>query len=317
MTDDCYAGIDVSKHRLETCLMPQRQRHSCSLDRIDGLIAWLKRRAPKLVVLEATGGYEREAAAALVAAGFEVAVVNPRQVRAFAQAQGRLAKTDALDAEAIAAFAAAVRPKPRPLAEDDRAALKALVARRRQLVAMRKAEATRLETVKDPPLRQGIERHIAWLKLEIESLDRETGSRIGAAPAWRAKDELLQSTPGVGEVLSRTLIAELPELGSLSRRQIAALVGVAPFNRDSGKMRGTRSTFGGRGCVRHVLYMATLAAVRFNPVLAAAYDKLRQAGKPPKVALTACMRRLLVILNAMLKTNSPWDPQHLIDNTVA
>jgi transposase len=317
MTENCFAGIDVSKGKLDTCLMPGRQRHTCSLDKIEGLIAWLKKRTPQIVVLEATGGYEHEAAAALAAEGFGVAVVNPRHVRAFAQASGRLAKTDKLDAEAIAAFAAAVRPEPRPLPAADTAALQALVVRRRQLIAMRKAETTRLETTREASLRQGIERHIAWLKGEIAKIDNDVGGRIETSPVWRAKDELLQSMPGVGNVLSRTLLADLPELGSLSRRQIAALVGVAPFNRDSGKMRGTRSIFGGRASVRHVLYMATLSAVRRNPVLAAIYAKLRQAGKPPKLALTACMRRLIVILNAMVKNNTPWSPAVLPSNTVA
>lgn len=317
MTETCFAGIDVSKGKLDTCLIPGCQRHSCSLDKIEGLIAWLKKHAPQIVVLEATGGYEREAAAALAAEGFGVAVVNPRHVRAFAQASGRLAKTDKLDAEAIAAFAAAVRPEPRPLPAEDTTALQALVVRRRQLIAMRKAETTRLESTKERSLRQGIERHVAWLKGEIAKIDNEISGRIEASSIWRAKDELLQSMPGVGDILSRTLLADLPELGSLSRRQIAALVGVAPFNRDSGKVRGTRSIFGGRASVRHVLYMATLSAVRSNPVLAAAYAKLRQAGKPPKLALTACMRRLIVILNAMVKNNAPWSPAVLTSNTVA
>lgn len=317
MTDECFAGIDVSKHKLDTCLMPGRQHHSCTLDKIEGLVAWLKKRGPKIVVLEATGGYEREVAATLVAEGLQVAIVNPYQVRAFAQASGRLAKTDKLDAEAIAAFAAALRPEPRPLADQDLAVLQALMARRRQLIAMRKTEANRLETTKQANLRQGIQSHIAWLQTEIAKLDEESSGKIESSSVWRAKDELLQSVPGVGDVLSRTLIADLPELGSLSRRQIAALVGVAPFNRDSGKLRGTRSIFGGRGSVRHVLYMAALSGVRYNPVLAAAYARLRQAGKPPKLALTACMRRLIVILNTIVKTNTPWTLTPLPHNTVA
>ena len=317
MTDECFAGIDVSKHKLDSCLMPGRQRHSCAVDNIEGLVAWLKKRAPKIVVLEATGGYERQTAAALVAEGLQVAIVNPYQVRAFAQASGRLAKTDKLDAEAIAAFAAALRPEPRPLADQDLAALQALVARRRQLIAMRKAEANRLETTKQANLRQGIQSHIAWLQTEIAKLDEESSGKIESSSVWRAKDELLQSVPGVGDVLSRTLIADLPELGSLSRRQIAALVGVAPFNRDSGKLHGTRSIFGGRGAVRHVLYMAALSAVRFNPVLAATYARLLRAGKPPKLALTACMRRLIVILNTIVKTNTPWTLTPLPHHTVA
>jgi transposase len=317
MTENCFAGIDVSKGKLDTCLMPGRQRHSCSLDKIEGLIAWLRKRAPRTVALEATGGYEREAAAALAAEGFAVAIVNPRQIRAFATASGRLAKTDKLDAETIAAFAAAVQPEPHPLPAGETAALQALVVRRRQLIAMRRAEMTRLETTKEISLRKGVERHIAWLKAEIAKIDDDISGRIEASPVWRAKDELLQSAPGVGDVLSCTLLADLPELGSLSRRQIAALVGVAPFNRDSGKMRGVRSIFGGRASVRHVLYMATLASVRRNPVIAATYAKLRQAGKPPKLALTACMRRLIVILNAMVKNNMPWRPTMLTGHTVA
>jgi transposase len=317
MTENCFAGVDVSKGKLDTCLTPGRQRHSCSLDKIEGLIAWLKKRAPRVVAMEATGGYEREAAAALAAEGFAVAIVNPGQVRAFAKASGRLAKTDKLDAETIADFVAAMRPEPRPLPAQETAALQALVVRRRQLIAMRRAEMTRLETTKETSLRKGVERHIAWLKAEIAKIDDDISGKIEASPVWRAKDELLQSAPGVGDVLSRTLLAELPELGALSRGQIAALVGVAPFNRDSGKIRGIRSICGGRAPVRHVLYMATLASVRSNPLIATAYAKLRRAGKPPKLALTACMRRLIVILNTMVKNNTPWRPNVLTSNTVA
>jgi transposase len=266
-----------------------------------------------LVVLEATGGYEREAAVALAARGLAVAVINPRQVRDYARATGRLAKTDAIDAAVLASFAQATRPEPRPLRDVEAEALRDLVVRRRQLLDMRKAEKNRLEAVLSDPVRRGVERHLAWLDEEIGQADDDLDRMIRESPTWRADEDLLTSMPGVGRVLARTLIAEAPELGRLNRRQIAALIGLAPFNRDSGKMRGTRAIWGGRRQVRQVLYMAALAAVRCNPVFTDAYDRMRQAGKPPKVALVACMRRIIVILNAMLKSREPWAlPQHTV-----
>lgn len=303
-----YAGVDISKHHIDVAIAPQGDRLAIPASDLDRLVAWLVRRKPGLVVVEATGGYERDPVAALVAAGLSVAVVNPRQVRNFARAAGRLAKTDRIDADVLAAFGLAIQPEPRPLLDEQANALRDLVVRRRQLLEMRKAEKTRLDMRLSAAVQAGLERHLAWLDSEIAGADDDLDRMIRQSPAWRADEELFRSVPGVGPILARTLIAEMPELGQLSGRQIAALVGVAPFNRDSGKMRGTRSVWGGRPGVRAVLYMATLSAVRFNPTLKAAYQHLRQAGKPPKVALVACMRRLIVTLNAICKSRSAWSP---------
>lgn len=309
-----WIGIDVSKGRLDLAAVPSGERLSVPADDLQRLVSWVGKRRPQLIVLEATGGYERDAVAALAAKGWAIAVVNPRQVRDFARATGRLAKTDAIDADVLARFADAVRPEPRQLRDEQTQALRDIVVRRRQLLDMRKAEKNRLEITVSPAVRAGVERHLAWLDSEIAQTDDDLDHQIRQSPSWRADENLLTSMPGVGPVLARTVIAELPELGRLNRRQIAALVGVAPFNRDSGKMRGTRTTWGGRSSVRQVLYMATLSGVRFNPVLKEAYDRLRKAGKPPKVALVACMRRLIVTLNAMLHTRQSWA---LPQNTVA
>lgn len=301
-----YAGVDISKHHIDATTAPSGDRLNISSGDLDKLVAWMVRRKPQLVVIEATGGYERDAVAALVGAGLAVAVVNPRQVRDFAKASGRLAKTDRIDADVLAAFGLAIQPEPRPLRGEDASALRDLVVRRRQLLAMRKAEKNRLEMHLSPTVRAGVERHLAFIDGEIKGADDDLDHLIRQSPAWRADDGLLRSVPGVGPVLARTLIAEMPELGQLNSRQIAALVGVAPFNRDSGKMRGTRSVWGGRPGVRSVLYMATLSAIRCNPVLKVAYQHLRLAGKPPKVAIVACMRRLIVTLNAICKSRSAW-----------
>jgi transposase len=312
MTKEQWIGIDVSKHRLDAA-SSLGERIGVGSGDLDRLVSWILRRKPVLVVLEATGGYEREAAVALAARGLAVAVINPRQVRDYARATGRLAKTDAIDAAVLASFAQATRPEPRPLRDVEAEALRDLVVRRRQLLDMRKAEKNRLEAVLSDPVRRGVERHLAWLDEEIGQADDDLDRMIRESPTWRADEDLLTSMPGVGRVLARTLIAEAPELGRLNRRQIAALIGLAPFNRDSGKMRGTRAIWGGRRQVRQVLYMAALAAVRCNPVFTDAYDRMRQAGKPPKVALVACMRRIIVILNAMLKSREPWAlPQHTV-----
>jgi transposase len=272
---------------------------------IAALVEHLAALQPVLVVLEATGGYETAAVTALAVAGLPVAIVNPRQVRDFAKALGILAKTDTLDAAVLVAFAERVRPTPRPLPDDAHADLLALVARRRQLVEMRTAEANRLGTAR-PKLRAPVREHIAWLDHRIKDLDREISQLIEASPLWRTRDQLLQSTPGVGPQTSARLLVSLPELGQLSGREIAALVGVAPLNRDSGTRHGPRTTWGGRAPVRATLYMATLVATRHNPIIRAFYQRLRQAGKPPKVALVAAMRKLLTILNAMLKHQQPW-----------
>jgi transposase len=305
-----FVGIDVSKHRLDIHLRPSGE--SFTVDHDDGNVAALVERlvalAPALIVLEATGGMEVRLAAALAAAGLPVAVVNPRQVRAFARATGRLAKTDRLDAQAIARFAEAVRPAARPLADAATRHLQALVARRRQLLEMLVAERNRRQAAASA-LHAQIDAHLRWLEEALAEIERDLDGAVRASPVWRAKEALLRSVPGIGPVNARTLLAHLPELGSLTRRQVAALVGVAPFSRDSGKMRGKRTIWAGRAALRACLYMAAVAAARgSNPVIAGFYRRLRQAGKPAKLALTACMRKLAVTLNAMLRTGTAWQP---------
>ena len=303
-----YVGIDVAKSQLDIAVRPMGEQWSVSNDEegIGHLVSRLKALSPVVVVLEATGGFEKPVVASLATAGLPVAVVNPRQVRDFARATGRLAKTDRLDAQVLAQFAEAVRPSVRPLPDDQAKALEALLARRRQVVGMITAEKNRLRTA-GPHVRQDILDHIAWLERDLAKLDAEMGETVRQSPLWREKDQLLRSVPGVGPVLSLTLLAELPELGSLNRRQIAALVGVAPLNRDSGSQRGRRRIWGGRARLRAVLYMGALAASRHNPVIALFHDRLCAAGKPKKLALTACMRKLLTILNAMVKHQTPWN----------
>ncbi len=310
-TQSVYVGIDVAKATLDVAVHPTPDRWTLAYTEreVAGLVPRLAALAPALVVLEATGGLEEPLVGALAAAGLPVVVVNPRQVRDFAKATGRLAKTDALDATVLAHFAATVRPTPRPLPDAATQSLAALVTRRRQLVEMLTAERNRLGSA-PRALRAEIQAHITWLKRRLGRLDTDLGQAIRTSPAWRVQDDLLQSVPGVGPVLATTLLASLPELGTLNRRAIAALVGVAPLNRDSGTFRGRRRVWGGRAAVRAVLYMGTLVAVRHNPVLRAFYQRLRGAGKLPKVALTACMRKLLTILNAMLKHQQRWNPSH-------
>jgi transposase len=303
-----FVGIDVAKHRLEIHVRPSGE--SFTIDHDDESVAALVERlgalTPALIVLEATGGLEVRLAAALAAAGLPVAVVNPRQVRAFARATGRLAKTDRLDARAIAHFAEAVRPPVRPLPDEATRHLGALVARRRQLLEMLVAERNRRQAAA-PALHGRIDAHLRWLEEALVEIERDLDGAVRGSALWRAKEELLRSVPGVGPVSARTLLAELPELGSLTRRQAAALVGVAPFSRDSGKMRGKRTIWAGRAALRACLYMAAVAAARgSNPALAGFYRRLRLAGKPAKLALTACMRKLVVVLNAMLRTNTTW-----------
>jgi transposase len=306
-----YVGIDVAKATLDVAVSPTAERWTAAHTEreVTGLVSRLVALHPALVVLEATGGLEQPLVGALAAAGLPVVVVNPRQVRDFAKATGLLAKTDALDATVLARFAAAVRPTPRPLPDAATQTLAALVTRRRQLVEMLTAERNRLAQA-PRALRAEIQAHITWLKRRLARLDTDLGQAIRTSPAWRVQDDLLQSVPGVGPVLATTLLASLPELGRLNRKAIAALVGVAPLNRDSGTFRGRRMVWGGRAAVRAVLYMGTLVAVRHNPVLRAFYQRLRAAGKLPKVALTACMRKLLTILNAMLKHHQPWSPTY-------
>ena len=307
-----YVGVDVSSSELVVGVYPSEEVWETSNDA--GGIAKLRERVcglePALVVLEASGGIEAPVAGELSEAGLGVVVINPRQVRDFARATGRLAKTDAIDALVLAQFAEAVKPPVRPLPTEAEQALRALMARRRQLVAMITSERNRLPKA-TAHVRPGIEEHIAWLKVRLDDLNNDLHRLIESSPLWRAKDLLLQSVPGVGPVASSTLLTHLPELGQLNRKEIASLVGVAPHNRDSGRFRGKRTVWGGRAPVRTVLYMATLAATRYNPVVQAFYTRLCESGKPKKVALTAAMRKLLTILNVMAREQKPWDPsQH-------
>lgn len=305
-TADVYIGLDVSKASLDACVAGGEAWQVENADRaVEALCARIAPLQPTLIVLEATGGYELRAAAALAAAGLPVAVVNPRQVRRFAQATGKLAKTDRIDAQILAAFAAAVHPPARPLPDEETREIEALIARRHQLNAMLTAERNRLEKAL-PAMGREIKTHIAWLRRQLAKIDEQLDDTIRRSPIWRFKDDLLQSVPGVGGKTSATLLALLPELGTLDRKQIAALVGVAPFNNDSGTRRGRRSVWGGRARVRGALYMAALVAARHNPILNAFYGRLRAAGKPAKVALVACMRKLLTILNAMVRDGRTW-----------
>jgi transposase len=304
-----YAGIDVSKAVLDVAIEPGGQTWRATNDEagIGSLVARLRAVGPVLVVLEATGGMEVALAGALAVAGLPVAVVNPRQVRDFARSTGRLAKTDRLDAQVLAHFAERIRPNPRPLPDAATRALEAVVTRRRQLLEMRTAEGNRRAGA-PAAFRPDLDEHIAWLSARIDQLDRELARLVEASPLWRAHEDLLRSCKGVGPVVATTLLAELPELGTLNRKQIAALVGVAPFNRDSGTLRGKRAIWGGRASVRAALYLAALTAARCNPVVRAFYLRLLTAGKAKKVALTACMRKLLTILNAMVRHHARWAP---------
>lgn len=302
-----YVGIDVSKARLDVAVQPEGTQWTVGNDAagIQTLGEQVQALAPALVVLEATGRWEAAAVGELAARGVAVVVVNPRQVRAFAQALGRVEKTDRLDAAVLAQFAAQVRPTPRPLADAAQRDLEALVVRRRQVVEMLVAEKNRLP-LSPPAIRRSLTRHIVWLQKQLAEVDRDLGQSIRQSPLWRAQEDLLRSVPGVGPVCAATLLAELPELGRLNRTQIAKLVGVAPLARESGTWRGRRAVWGGRAPVRAVLYMAALTAQRVNPVIRALYQRLRAAGKPPKVVLVACMRKLLTILNAMLNRQERW-----------
>jgi transposase len=308
---DCFVGIDVSEDWLDLAVRPGGDgwRTANDAEGIAALVARLGPLAPTLVVLEATGGCEALVALELGTAGLPVAVVNPRQVRDFARATGQLAKTDRLDAAVLAHFAEAVRPAPRPLPDDETRALRALVARRRQLQGMLVAERNRRRAAEEA-VRASLDEHIAWLRARVDDLDRELARALRASPLWRGEEALLRRVKGVGPVLAATLIADVPELGTLDRQEIAALVGLAPLARDSGKRRGERHVWGGRGDVRAVLYMATLSAVRTNPPIRAFYERLTARGKPFKVAITACMRKLLVTLNAIKRDGTLWDPAH-------
>ena len=305
-------GIDVSKAQFVVAVHPTGETWTSetTVTAIEALIARLGAMAPQLIVLEASGGYELPLAAACGAAALPIAVVNPRQVRAFAQALGRTAKTDAIDAGVLALFGARLQPAPRPIADAATQALASLVTRRRQLLEMLGAEQRRLEQAPPTgPVARDLRTHIRWLKRRVSDVDDEIGTAIQRSPIWRVQEDLLRTVPGIGPTTARTLLAELPELGCLDRRAIAALVGVAPFNCDSGTHRGQRHIWGGRASVRAGLYMAALVASRCNPVLRAFYRRLRDAGKPPKVALIAVLRKLLTIVNALLRSQTRWNPE--------
>ena len=302
-----WIGIDVAKAWLDVADSTDTtvRRFANDGDGIAALLAAVTARAPRLVVLEATGGYETAVVAALAVAGVAVAVVNPRQVRDFAKATGQLAKTDALDAQVLARFAQRVQPPARPLPEVTAQALASLLARRRQFLEMRTAERNRRPGLA-PRFRPALEEHLAWLTAQIAALDDELDQTLRHSPLWQEKEALLRSIPGIGPVVARTLLGELPELGTLDRWEAAALAGVAPLNADSGMRRGKRRIWGGRAAVRAALYMAAISATRFNPAIRALYTRLRAAGKPPKVALVAAMRKLLTVANAILRDGHPW-----------
>ena len=313
-TPTYYAGIDVAKDRLDVVLRPSGEYMEATNDErgIRSVVRRLRKEAVALAVLEATGGLEQPAAAALALAGVPVAIVNPRQLRDVrAKATGKLAKTDRIDAAVLAHFAEAVRPEPRPLADEQARELSAVVLRRRQILAMTTAEANRARTAPKAVRRRRIEAHLRWLRKELTRADSELERVVKESLVWKERADLLMSVPGVGPTLSATLLAELPELEYLDRRRLAALVGVAPLNRDSGTLRGIRTVWGGRSGVRTTLYMATLCATRHNPAIREFYGRLVASGKPKKVALTACMRKLLSILAAILRNRTPWQPRLL------
>lgn len=311
-----FVGIDVSKAQLDVAIRPTGERESFTNDKI-GIKALVKRLAkikPTLIVLEATGGYERQVTRALVIADLPVVVVNPRQVRDFAKATGQLAKTDSIDAAVLAHFAEAVRPQLRPLPDGVTLELRALTSRRRQILEMIAAENNRMEMTSKAVAKR-IGAHVRWLEQDLDRANQELDRAIEQSPIWKENEELLRSAKGIGPVTSRTLLAELPELGTLDRKQISALVGVAPFNRDSGSLKGRRSIWGGRAPVRCALYMATLVATRHNPVIRDFYNRLTAKGKIFKVALVACMHKLLTILNSMIKHKTFWSETFSLQTT--
>jgi transposase len=306
-----FVGVDVSKLRLDVFVRPDDEELGFSNDElgISELVQRLSALAPERVLLEATGGLEVPLVAALAEVGLPVVALNPRQIRNFAKAIGKLAKTDSIDARIIAQYAELICPPIRPIPDEQSRLLSATVARRRQVVEMITAERNRWLQAKGG-LQDQIHQHVAYLEQTLADLDHELGTQIRQNPNWHEKDQLLRTVPGVGPVLSRTLLANLPELGTLSNREVSLLVGVAPINRDSGLMRGKRCISGGRVSVRNPLYMATLVATRFNPIIRACYSRLTSAGKAKKVALVACMRKLLTILNAMVRHHAPWSDDH-------
>jgi transposase len=302
-------GIDVSKAALDCAALPSKAQFQVTNDiaGIAELVRRLTELKPDLVVLEASGGYETAAASALAGALLRIAVVNPRQVRDFAKATGKLAKTDRIDARVLAAFGIAIDPQVTQLPDEDTRALQGLLARRSQLVAMRTQELNRLSQ-SAPAVRPQIKDHVAWLNEAIRRCDIDLTAKLRSSSAWKAKEDLLRSMPGIGAINSRMLMAGLPELGKLNRQKISALVGLAPFNRDSGKFKGQRRIWGGRAQIRQALYMAALTAKRCNPVVRTLYQRLTARGKPHKVAMVACMRKMLTILNTMAKNNAHWNP---------
>ena len=307
MSTDRFIGIDVSKDKLDVAVYPTIEQFTFGNDQtgIDQLLQRLRTLHPALIVFESTGGYELTAATTLFAAGLPVVIINARQVRDFAKSIGKLAKTDAIDAGVIAQFASAIKPDLRPLKDELTKELTALVTRRRQIVNMIVAESNRLPLAAKSS-RRDIKTHIRWLKKRLAQIDTQIKGQIRNSPIFYKKDKILQSTPGIGPTTSATLICNVPELGTLNRKKIAALIGLAPLNRDSGRFRGRRMIWGGRAHVRAALYMGTLSAIQFNPVIHQFYRRLRDAGKCHKVAITACMRKLLIILNAMLRDQQCW-----------
>lgn len=305
-----FVGIDVSKSTLDVCIEPDEKTLHVAYDEagIKQIVDRLKEVSPTLIVIEATGGLEIRIATELASKGLQVAVINPRQARDFAKATGRLAKTDQVDAAMLAVFAKAIRPQARPLRDEDTCALNDMVSRRRQLIDMRVQETLRLGTAASKPLQKNLSKHIAWLDKRIAEIDTDLTKRLRNSDVWRIKDDLLRGIPGVGAVTTLTVLAKCPELGTLNRREIAALTGVAPLANDSGKHRGKRFIWGGRADVRAVLYMAAVSAIRCNEPIKAFAERLKKAGKPPKVVIVACMRKLLTIMNSMLKNNEPWSP---------
>lgn len=303
-----FVGVDVSKSTLDVCIdSPVEEMHVGNDEPgIKTIASQLTLIQPTLIVMEATGGLEMRLACELAARGLNVAVINPRQARDFAKATGQLAKTDRVDAAVLGAFAKAIRPQARPLKDAQTRELDEMVSRRRQLIANRVQEALRLESASTKPLQKSVKAHMLWLDKRIAEIDQDLAQRLKSSALWRTKDDLLRSIPGVGAITSVTLLAKCPELGTLNRREIAALAGVAPLANDSGKHHGKRFVWGGRADIRVVLYMATLSAMRCNASLKEFSNRLKQTGKPAKVVIVACMRKLLTIMNAMLKTNEPW-----------
>ena len=307
--DETFVGVDISKSHFDVCIMPRREVRRFSMDEVEEAVAWLEARAPRLVVMEATGGYERSLWRALCERGVGVAVINPKRARDFAKAIGRLAKTDRIDAEVLALFGSRidVAVTPPPAIDDEE--LELLLARHRQLIEMLTAEKNRLKQCSSPTIRQRIEAHLGWLRRELDDVDGDLDRKLEQHKEKSEVLRLLDAVPGVGPLTCAALLIDLPELGTLNRRQIAALVGVAPMAQDSGKRAGRRVIAGGRAPVRAALYMAVLVGTRWNPVVRAYYLRLIDRGKPKKVALTACMRKLLTMLNAMVRTRTPWSPR--------